>query len=118
MKKLSYLLAVSAMSGMIGASSAWAGKTIVVVNQTPFTLNEFYASPSDYSGDWVTGGANNLLAGVTVGPGGQTTITINDGTAACTYDLMSILDGQDNHAYQYQVNACGGGGTWAITSDS
>jgi hypothetical protein len=116
MKKVGCWLTLLAFSGMIGASGAYAAavKSVVVVNQTSFTLKEFYASPSDSTLDWVTGSGTNLLNGATIGTGGQTVIVIADGTDECVYDLMGVLDGQDNHSYQYQVNACNGD-SWTIT---
>ena len=113
MKRVSYFLALLPLITMIAATSATAdsGKTVVVVNNTPYTVNEFYASGSD-SSSWDT--TNNLLAGQTVAPGQQTTVNIADTGSECDYDLMAVLYGAAQHAYQYQVNACSGG-TWTIS---
>jgi hypothetical protein len=114
MKSLRYLSASLALCGLIGGASAFAdgGRSVVVVNQTSYTLVSFYASSSDAAG-WDT--TNNLLTG-NVAAGGQTTIPIsgNGGEDNCQYDLMGILDGASQAAYQYQVNACNGD-TWTIT---
>ncbi len=113
MKRVARLLALVPLFAMIAAANATAdgGKTVVVVNNTPYTVNQLYASGSDTSG-WDT--TNNLLAGQTVAPGQQTTITIADTSSECDYDLMAVLYGAAQYAYQYQVNACSGG-TWTIT---
>lgn len=87
------------------------GKSVMVTNNTSYTLSGFFASPSDSDG-WDT--TNNLLAGNTVAPGQTTSIVIPDALAECTYDLMGVLFGAAQYAYQYQVNACGGG-TWNIS---
>jgi hypothetical protein len=113
MNRVSYFLALLPLITMIAATSATAdgGKNIVVVNNTPYTVNELYASGSD-SSSWDT--TNNLLAGQTVAPGQQTTVNIADTSSECDYDLMGVLYGAAQHAYQYQVNACSGG-TWTIS---
>jgi hypothetical protein len=81
-----------------------------LLQATSYTLNELYASASD-NADWDT--TNNLLAGRIVGPGQQTTVSIADGSPACSYDLMGVLYGASQYAYQYQVNTCSGA-VWSI----
>jgi hypothetical protein len=77
-------------------------------------MTAFYASGSDYSA-WDTD--NNLLAGQTLAPGQQTTITINAQASDCTYDLMAVLQGANQYAYTYSVNPCNGDG-WTINQGS
>lgn len=86
-------------------------KTVTVINNTSYTMNEFYASPSVDS-SWDT--STNLFAGQTIAPGQTTTITIADGLDHCHYDLMGVLYGAAEHAYQYQVNACEGE-SWTVS---
>ncbi len=105
---LPILLVLTVAIGMAG--SARAGGTVMVTNSTPYTLTAFYASPSDYSA-WST--ANNLITGTPLAPGQSTTVTITGWD--CEYDLMGILYGAAQYAYQYEVNACGGG-SWNITT--
>jgi hypothetical protein len=111
MKPLSYLLVLLVLS-MTSLPSALADhpKTVTVTNNTTYTMSEFYASSSDSSA-WDTG--NNLMTGQTVGPGQATTITIADGLSVCNYDLMAVLYGATQHAYQYRINACDGG-AWTV----
>jgi len=104
------LLVLFSTTGVTTSALASGTKTVVVTNNTSYTVNAFYASPSDTAG-WDT--SNNLLAGQTVAPGQAATITIADGLGECTYDLMAILYGIAQYAYQYQVDACGGG-IWNI----
>ena len=114
MKSLRYLSASLALCGLIGGANAFAdGRNVTVVNQTSYTLVSFYASSSNAAG-WDT--SSDLLGGQTVPAGGQTTIPIagNGGEDNCQYDLMGVLDGASQAAYQYQVNACDGD-TWTIT---
>jgi hypothetical protein len=111
LKPVRYLSASLALCGLLASANAYAdqGKSVVVVNQTSYTLVSFYASTSDAPGWDMT---NDLMAGLTLPAGGQTTIQVaGDG---CQYDLMAILDGASQAAYQYQVDACDGG-TWTIT---
>jgi hypothetical protein len=100
---------------MSGVPSAVAdnAKNVTVTNNTTYTMSEFYASSSENAA-WDT--SNNLLAGQTIGPGQATTIIIADGLDECTYDLMAVLYGAAEHAYQYQVNTCNGDSAhWTIS---
>jgi len=113
MRLLCHFIAFLFLANIIGMTNAIAdgSKSVVVINNTSYSLNELYASASDNS-DWDT--TNNLLAGRIVGPGQQTAVSIPDGSAACSYDLMGVLYGASQYAYQYQVNACSGSG-WTIS---
>ena len=115
MKTMHYFFTASLLCGaLLAADSARAdgsGKTVTVVNHTQYTVNELYASDSDNS-SWDTN--NNLLAGNAIGAGQQTTVTIPDGSGQCHYDLMGILYGAAQYAYQYQVDACDAA-TWTIS---
>jgi hypothetical protein len=116
MKSFTYLSVLLVLFTMAGVPSAVAdhAKTVSVTNSTTYTMSEFYASPSG-SSSWDT--SNNLLAGQTIGPGQSTTITIADGEDDCNYDLMAVLYGAAEHAYQYQVNACNGDSAhWTVSS--
>jgi hypothetical protein len=112
MKPLRYFIAPFVLFSMIGVATANASqaKSMVVTNSTSYTVNEFYASASDSSA-WDT--SNNILAGQTVGPGQQLTVNIPDGSENCDYDVMAVLYGAAQHAYQYRVNACRGD-SWTI----
>lgn len=116
MKSTRNIAVLIVLFSIAGVTAAIAGnpKSVVVTNNTTYTMTQFYASSSDSSG-WDT--TNNLFAGQTLGPGQQTTITISgddDDDDNCNYDLMAVLYGTTQAAYSYSVNTCGGG-TWAIT---
>lgn len=119
MKLSSWLLPVSVLvlcliailSGMVRASTGT--KSVIVTNNTPYTLTSFYASATySTASDWT--GAPDLLAGATLAPGQSTSIPISDGTSHCHYDLMGILYGYTQAAYTYAVDSCDGG-SWNIT---
>ena len=112
MKRLGYLFAILVLFNLTGVTSAMAyrNKSVVVTNNTAYTMTNFYASPSS-SSDWSS--STDLLAGQTLAPGQQITFNLNDGTRHCHYDLMAILYGAAQYAYQYEVNACEGG-SWAV----
>ncbi len=60
MKSSRYLLVfllLFAIAGFAGSSLATGPKTVVVTNNTAYTVNAFYASPSDASG-WDTTNPN------------------------------------------------------------
>jgi hypothetical protein len=116
MKSIRNIAAMIVLFSIAGATSALANKTVVVTNNTSYTMTQFYASPADAS-SWDT--TNNLYAGQSLAPGQQATITIGgsgDGGEGdgCSYDLMAVLYGATQAAYTYSVNACSGG-SWAIT---
>jgi hypothetical protein len=112
MKSLRYLSGLVVLFITIGfVTTALAAGTVLVTNNTTYTLTAFYASPSD-AGDWDT--SSDLLAGQTILPGQTGTIAVTDGLGACTYDLMGILYGAAQYAYAYQVDTCGGG-SWNIS---
>lgn len=87
----------------------------VVVNSTPYTIYQIYASSSDSSGWDMT---NNLISGQSIPAGGQVTVNIGSTNSnsgdACDYDLMGVLYGTSQYAYEYTFNACNNG-TWTIT---
>ncbi len=119
MKKLAGWFVLFALLGMTGvAAASGGGRTVVIVNSTPYTLNEVYASSSDASG-W--DGATNLIAGQSIPSGGQLTLNVSSvsggGEDGCFYDMMGVLYGAAQYAYGYQVNACTGN-TWTISPGS
>ena len=111
-RKIAVLIVLFSIAG-VTAAIADNPKSVVVTNNTSYTMTQFYASSSD-SSSWNTN--NNLFAGQSLGPGQQATITINDGGGddKCNYDLMAVLYGTTQAAYTYSVNTCGGG-SWSIT---
>jgi hypothetical protein len=116
MKSQRYLTGLVVLCGMIGVAAtalADGAKLIVVTNNTSYTLTAMYASPSASSSDWDTS-ANLLAAGQTIAPGQTTAVTIADGVDHCHYDVMGILYGVAQSAYQYRIDACEGG-TWNIS---
>jgi len=115
MKSMRYIAAMIVLFSIIGVTAAIAGtqKSVIVTNNTSYTLTEFYASASSAS-TWNT--SENLFAGQTLAPGQQATININDGTQNCTYDLMAVLYGATQYTYSYSVNTCSGG-SWTISSN-
>jgi hypothetical protein len=112
MKSLNWV-ALFLLLAAVTVPSAFAHgtKSVTVVNNTSYTMSALYASPSSDS-DWDT--TNNLLAGNTIAPGQTSTITIADGLRHCHYDMMGILYGEAEYAYQYEVNACEGD-SWTVS---
>ncbi len=111
MKSLKFVILVALfMMIRTGSASAWGKKAVTVTNNTSYTMNEFYVSASDDTG-WDS--SVNLIAGQSLAPGQVTTINIVDGLEVCHYDLMAVLYGAAQRAYQYRVNACHNG-NWTI----
>ena len=115
MKFIRSLIAFVALLSVTGATSAFAGNTVVVTNSTTYTVYELYSSSSSASG-WTTGSGYNLITANPLLPGQTATFTIPGGGGddnQCLFDLMGVVYGSDQHAYQYGVDACNGG-TWTI----
>jgi hypothetical protein len=109
--KVAAMIVLFSIAG-VGAAMATNLKSVVVTNNTSYTMTQFYASSSDASG-WDT--TNNLFAGQSLAPGQQATIDVSSaGGGDCTLDLMAVLYGATQAAYTYSVNACGGG-NWTIS---
>ena len=115
MKSLRYPVAFLVFFSLIAVAGNTLADTrvVLITNNTPYTLTGFYASWS-YGTDvgWDT--TNNLLGANTLAPGLTLSVSVSDGTSHCHYDLMGILFGVTQYAYQYGVNTCGGG-IWNIT---
>jgi hypothetical protein len=117
MKPLCFLTASIALCSLLSASSALAddgGNHAIIVNNTSYTLVEFYASSSDAAG-WDQ--TQNMLAGHSLPPGGQVTVPLafaGGSEGNCNYDLMAVLDGASQTSYHYGLNGCSGD-TWTIT---
>jgi hypothetical protein len=114
MKSIHKLAAMIVLFSVVGVSATFAAnlKSVVVTNNTSYTMTQFYASSSDAS-SWDT--SNNLFSGQTLAPGQQATIDVSSaGGGDCTLDLMAVLYGATQTAYTYSVNACGGG-SWTIS---
>jgi len=117
MKPLRILTASFALCGLIGGTSAFAaggGNSVTVVNSTSYTLVSLYGSSSDAPG-WDQ--TLNMIPGHTVAPGGSITVPLGfsgGDEGDCHYDLMGVLDGASQAAYQYEVNGCSGD-TWTIS---
>lgn len=75
-------------------------RRVNIVNQTRFTIMEFYAS-SVGQNNWQEDilGANVLPAGRSV------VVNIDDGTGYCLYDLKAVFEDGDE-AIKYRVNVC------------
>lgn len=121
MKSIRNIAAMIVLFSITGVTTSIAGtKSVVVTNNTSYTMTEFYASSSD-SATWTINPINNLLVGLsglvnTLLPGAHTTINIigsGGGDDGCDYDLMAVLQGATQAAYTYSVNTCDGG-SWSI----
>jgi len=118
MKSVRFFSILVVLFGITSATNVFAYhvKTVVVTNSTSYAIYELYASPSDNS-SWDT--TNNLIAGQPIAPGQQATVTIPSGDYSvdegyrCQSDLMAVLYGSAQYAYQYQVNVCHGP-SWTV----
>lgn len=71
-----------------------------LVNKSEFTIDEFYASPSN-TDDW-----GSDILGQDVLEGGQSgTVTIADGSDQCEYDLKAVDEDGEEHEME-GLNIC------------
>ena len=114
---LAAFLALFSLTGLIPAFADQGANSVVVVNNTSYSIYELYASSSS-AASWDA--SSNLLGSQGIAPGQQVTVNIPssgwwDSGDACSYDLMAVLYGTQQYGYQYSVNVCGGA-SWTITN--
>ncbi|WP_237151937.1 hypothetical protein [Oryzibacter oryziterrae] len=99
--KASAALCVGLVASLLGMGGALAlDRHVVIVNNTSYTINEFYASSVGQK-SW----QEDILGNDTLAPGAKVRINIDDGTGYCKYDLRAVFnDGTD--AVKQGVNIC------------
>ena len=75
-------------------------RRVEVVNRSGQELREFYASNSQRS-SW----EEDILGDKTVPNGRSVTINIDDGSGACRFDFLSVLEG-GRRIEQRNINVC------------
>ncbi|MCZ8084888.1 MAG: hypothetical protein O9289_16945 [Rhodobacteraceae bacterium] len=65
-------------------------RSVQVVNNSGFTIVEFYASTQG-AADW----QENMLAGQAVGSGANLTVNFDDGSGECAYAFRAVFDDGD-----------------------
>ena len=84
------ILALAALPMLLAVPALAQDRAVQVVNDSGFTIVEFYASaegPSNWQED--------MLAGQAVGSGQTLTVNFNDGSGACTYSFRAVFDDGD-----------------------
>ena len=88
-------LAVPAMAGTFGNDYY-----VEVTNNTPYVLEELYASNRD-TGNWL----NDLLGSEVLYPGQSISVDTDDGSGYCIFDLQAVFeDGAE--ANWFGANVC------------
>lgn len=99
MKKFSAALLL-AMT-VVGVTSAQAlDRRVQIVNESSYTLREFYAS-STGSQTW----EEDILGENVLPSGGTVTINIDDGSGYCKYDFRAVFE-NDAEAVSTDNNVC------------
>lgn len=75
-------------------------RRVKIVNQTGYTIVEFYASNTG-TDDW----QEDILGPDVLPTGSSVMINIDDGTGYCKYDLLAIFEDGDE-VVQPDVNVC------------
>lgn len=90
MNRSVFALAAAALVATTAVPAAAQDVLFELINNSPLTLVEFYASPT-YDQNW----GNDILGAQVVPPGTSGTVTIADGETACVYDMLFVMeDGQ------------------------
>jgi hypothetical protein len=77
-----------------------ADRRVEVVNASGRTMTEFYASNTNRS-SW----EEDILGNDVLPAGRSVTINIDDGSGACRFDFMAVLDG-GRRVEQRNINVC------------
>lgn len=94
---VAFLLATTALSPSMAEA---ADRRVEVVNASSREMREFYAS-NVKRGSW----EEDILGEDVLPPGRSITIDIDDGTGACRFDFLAVLDG-GRKVEQRNVNVC------------
>jgi hypothetical protein len=89
--------------GMILAAALPAAaldRHVVIVNNTSYTINEFYASSVGVN-NW----EEDILGKHVLKPGQSVNINVDDGTGYCKYDFKAVFDDGDE-VVKNRVNVC------------
>ena len=82
--------ALATLSLMLAVPAMAQDRSVQVVNESGFTIVQFYAS-SEGAANW----QEDMLAGQAVGSGETPTVNFNDGSGACTYSFRAVFDDGD-----------------------
>lgn len=92
-----FLLAAIALPPCIAEA---ADRRVEVVNASRLEMREFYAS-NTRRGTW----EEDILGEDVLPPGRSVTIDIDDGSGACRFDFLAVMDG-GRKVEQRNVNVC------------
>jgi len=85
------------------AQTSFAGdlnRQVTIVNDTDFTMMNFYASNRD-STSW----EEDIFGSSSLAPHSQVSINIDDGTGYCVYDFKAVFDDGDE-VEERGINVC------------
>lgn len=96
------LIATALLAGaaMLPAIAEAADRRVEVINASNREMREFYASNAK-RGSW----EEDILGEDVLPPGRSVTIDIDDGSGACRFDFLAVLDG-GRKVEQRNVNVC------------
>jgi ABC-type glycerol-3-phosphate transport system substrate-binding protein len=82
------LIALAAGAGLAAAPAEAADRRVQLVNASSTTVVSFHASNAKRS-SW----EEDILGNDVLEPGQRVTVNIDDGTGACVFDFLSVLQG-------------------------
>ncbi len=93
------LVCAVAFAGACAAPAVAEDLQFELINNSAFTVVQFYTSPSN-TDDW----REDVLGAEVVAPGESGTVTVTDGSDQCAYDIRVVLD--DGSELTDAVNMC------------
>lgn len=97
---LAALLVSLAPDGAIAQSRDRQDRRMVIVNESPRIIREFYATNSGVN-SW----GRDLLGREVIRPGQRYIFNFDDGTGYCLFDFRAVLD-DGRPVERYRVNVC------------
>lgn len=93
-------LATTAILAMMATTAAAANRVVTIVNQTGYTIMEFYGSNTG-SNSW----EEDILGYDVIPSNSSMNINFDDGTGYCMFDFKAVFDDGDE-MIEKQINIC------------
>jgi len=98
-KNMPRLAAAALVAGLAAAPALAQDAAWEIVNDSPLTLMELYASPVPAPG-W----SDDILGSRAIGPGESGNITLADGQRNCVYDFQFVME--DGTVIERRADVC------------
>jgi hypothetical protein len=97
---MSYFRTIALIAGLVASPAFAENRSVTIVNETGFTMTNFYASNTG-EGTW----QEDILGDDTLPSGAQVSINFDDATGYCMFDFKAVFDDGDE-LIREEVNVC------------